>query len=58
MSGQTKIPVIFLIDIEPDAHFIGRQRPVSWPGYKKAVEFLEEARPRIQKATGSPAKFS
>ena len=55
--ASTKIPILFLIDVEPNRFFTDRRNPVPWLGYEKAFEYMKSARRRLSERTGSPAKF-
>lgn len=52
-----KVPIVVTVDIEPDAFFTDRNRPVPWSGYERVYEFLSSVRARLASATGLPAKF-
>ncbi len=53
-----KIPIIMLVDVEPDGFFIDRTKALPWKGYEAAYELFSGLRPRLENATGSKVHFS
>lgn len=57
-STPAKIPVIFLIDVEPDPFLVDRSDPEPWLGYEGIQVYLRSLRGRFEKATGSPVHYT
>ena len=55
---MTKLPVIFCIDVEPDARQVDPADNGSWAGFEATAEFFNDLRPCLEETTGAPAKFS
>lgn len=53
-----KIPVIMCIDVEPDAREIDPSERSDWDGFIEAYHFFDQLRPKLESATGAPARFS
>ena len=53
-----KIPIIFCVDVEPDPRQLSKDSREPWAGYEAMHAYLQEMRPRLEKATGSPVHFS
>lgn len=51
------IPLVFCVDVEPDARLVDRRSPDSWSGFERTSALLDAQRPRIEKATDAPARF-
>ena len=56
-AGGARIPVLVLIDAEPDGFFIGRTENGPWYGFERAVEVMTELRPVLSRHTGQEAHF-
>lgn len=57
INGNTSIPVIFNIHVEPELRVIEyKKKP--WLGYEDLHAFLFEKRPELEKATGKPVKYN
>lgn len=52
------LPAILCIDVEPDAFFVDRDRPVPWRGFEATAEFMAEFRPRLAALTDAPVHFA
>jgi glycosyltransferase involved in cell wall biosynthesis len=52
-----KVPVMVIVDMQPDEFFIDRKCPVPWTGYEAIYEFLKSARSKIARATGSAVAY-
>jgi hypothetical protein len=57
-STPAKIPVIFLIDVEPDPFLVNRFNPEPWLGYEGIQGYLRALRARFENATGSPVHYT
>jgi len=57
MPGADRIPVLLVIDVEPDGFFVDPDAPVPWHGFEQAWTWAQSARGRIAAATGVPAHF-
>jgi len=55
---DTKIPIIFCIDVEPDGFFVDRTKPVPWRGYEGACRYFVELREQFARVTHSPVHFA
>jgi hypothetical protein len=55
---MNKIPVVFCIDVEPDEREIERDGTKKWKGFEATFKALQDFRPRLEAATGSPVNFS
>ncbi|HKO96210.1 MAG TPA: hypothetical protein VJU86_04420 [Pyrinomonadaceae bacterium] len=55
---KQRIPVLFCIDVEPEDRKVHRHAPSDWLGVEECVEFFQNLRPRLAKATNSPVHFS
>jgi hypothetical protein len=53
-----RIPVILLIDVEPDPFLVNRRDPEPWKGYEATYPYLAALRQPIADATGAPAHFT
>jgi hypothetical protein len=62
MSGSeehtSKIPVILIVDVEPDPFQVRRDAPEPWLGYEAIHPVLAKLRERFQDATGSPVHYT
>jgi peptidoglycan/xylan/chitin deacetylase (PgdA/CDA1 family) len=52
-----KIPVVICIDVEPEDRETGRGSVSDWAGVDETIEFFSALRPRLELATGAPARF-
>lgn len=52
-----RIPVLVIVDVEPDERQPLPGTVVSWQGFDKAWDLLSDLRPRLAAATGTPASF-
>jgi hypothetical protein len=52
------IPAVLCIDVEPDARETDRHSRDDWRGFEAMCDALDELRPRLERATGAPARFS
>ena len=52
------MPVIMCIDVEPDAREIDAFDRADWVGFVTAYHFFSQLRPKLEAATGAPARFS
>lgn len=57
-SGDRKIPVILLIDVEPDPFLVNRFDPEPWKGYEATYPYLSSLRSRFEEETGSPVHYT
>lgn len=55
---DSKIPVILLIDVEPDPFLVNRADPEPWEGFEATHPYLSSMRYRLEEATGSPVHFT
>ena len=54
-AGLPPIPILFLIDCEPDLREIPRGRALPWSGFERFHDFIASRRPDMAQATGQPA---
>jgi len=52
------VPVLVLIDVEPDGFFVGRTENVPWTGFERAVDVMADVRAALVRATGREAHFT
>lgn len=57
MRGAERIPVLLVIDVEPDGFFVDPDARAPWQGFEQAWTWAQSARLRIAEATGAPAQF-
>jgi hypothetical protein len=57
-TTPAQIPVVLLIDVEPDDFFIDRDEKVPWTGFERALEIMADLRPRLAHKTGHDAHFT
>jgi len=55
---KNKIPIIVMIDVEPDGFFIDRNKPLPWKGFEGLCPFFSDWRKSLEQATGEKAHFS
>ncbi len=55
---QAPIPVIMIIDVEPDGFFVSRDEPVPWAGYETVHQVFHAFRPLWSAKTGAPVHYS
>lgn len=60
LTGSTpaRIPVILLVDVEPDPFLVDRFNPEPWLGYEGTQVYLRALRTRFEEATGSPVHYT
>lgn len=56
--AEPRLPVVICIDVEPDDLHPRRGSREPWHGFLAAHSFFSAARPRLEKAPGSPVRFS
>jgi hypothetical protein len=53
-TSRPQVPVLLLIDVEPDGFFIDRTEKAPWSGFERAMEIMADMRHLLaQKTTGS-----
>jgi hypothetical protein len=57
MGGADRIPVLLVIDVEPDGFFVDPDARLPWRGFEQAWTWVQSARRTIAAATGAPAQF-
>ncbi len=55
---SVQVPLILLIDVEPDDRAPARRGDKSWPGIDRVFRYVRRLRPRLEEATGAPVHFS
>jgi hypothetical protein len=55
--GDALVPVLVLIDVEPDGFFVERTDTSPWTGFERSVEVMDEVREVLARRTGRPAHF-
>ena len=55
---SSKIPVILVVDVEPDPFLMRRDVPEPWLGYEAIHPYLAKMRERFEDATGSPVHYT
>lgn len=53
-----RIPVLVMIDAEPDGFFIRRTDAAPWAGFERAVEVMTDARVMLARRTGRDPHFT
>lgn len=51
-------PVIICLDVEPDERELDGNATDNWKGFEETAKFFVNLRPRLERATGTPVKFS
>ena len=57
MTGTQTLPVVFMMDVEPDERVV-RSTSARWPGFESAAGFLQKHRAELEDATGRPVHFN
>jgi peptidoglycan/xylan/chitin deacetylase (PgdA/CDA1 family) len=57
-SRPRRLPIVFCIDVEPEARAIETETPLDWDGFEQVHRILADLRPRLAAATGRPVHFS
>jgi len=57
-TTQPQVPVLLLIDVEPDGFFIDRNKKAPWTGFERALEIIADLRPMLAQKTGRNAHFT
>ncbi len=57
-TTRPQVPVLLLIDIEPDGFFIDRHKQAPWLGFERALEIIADIRPRLAQKTNRSAYFT
>ena len=52
------VPVLVVIDVEPDGFFVGRTENVPWSGFERAMDVMADVRTALARATGREAHFT
>jgi len=52
------VPVLILIDVEPDGFFVGRTENVPWSGFERALDVMADVRAALGRATGRDVHFT
>lgn len=52
-----QIPVLLLIDVEPDEFFVDRAAPGRWPGFERGVLWTAALRAQLARAGRPPPRF-
>jgi hypothetical protein len=56
MDGR--VPLIWCVDVEPDAHVYDPDHPSPWDGFEAIADGSDRLRDRLSRLTGEPARFS
>jgi hypothetical protein len=56
--NDAHVPLIWCIDVEPDARIIDRRAPEPWRGFEQTVTVMRELRPWLGEVTGRTPHFS
>jgi len=54
--SAARIPILLCVDVEPDAREVGDDE--TWAGVEMTLARAHDARERLQRATGEPARFN
>ena len=57
-ADDSKIPIILLIDVEPDPFLVNRSDPEPWKGYEATYPYLTSLRYQFEEATESPVHYN
>lgn len=57
-AAEGCIPILILIDCEPDLREVPPDDPRPWTGFERYFEFMAESRARLSAATGQPVRFN
>jgi hypothetical protein len=55
---RTEVPVVFCIDVEPDARVFDRGAPRPWLGFERFLQRLPALRRRLSEVSRAPAAFT
>jgi hypothetical protein len=58
ITTQPQVPVLLLIDVEPDGFFIDRTKKAPWAGFERALEIMADLRPLLAQKTSRTAHFT
>ena len=56
-NNERLVPILFIIDVEPEEFFIDRNVKERWYGWEKARDASDAFRERMERATGRPVNF-
>ena len=57
-NPNSRCPIIFCVDLEPDDGSIGHGRPTAWRGFEIISELFLTLRPQLTSVTGAPVHYS
>jgi len=57
-TTRPRVPVLLLIDVEPDGFFIDRNDKAPWLGFERAAEIFADLRHRLAQKVGRSAHFT
>jgi hypothetical protein len=57
VADDARIPVLVMIDVEPDGFFIDRTKKLPWTGFERAVDVMAEVRALLSRHTRRDAHF-
>src|SRR5436190_22688751 len=57
-TGRDEVPIVVLVDAEPDGRSLDRSDEGAWKGFERLVELLPALRERLAVATGAPAALT
>lgn len=52
------VPIVLLVDVEPDGFFVDHDTRALWSGFERGLEIMAELRHQLAEATGRPARFT
>lgn len=55
---EGKIPVILLVDVEPDPFLVNRADPEPWRGYEMTQPYLSALRSELERSTQAPVRYT
>lgn len=58
MDNARQVPVILMVDVEPDLRDFHISNKSHWSGFEWLIGYVKEQRPQFEEATGSPVHFS
>lgn len=57
-TTRPQVPVLLLIDVEPDGFFIDRNKKAPWSGFERAMEIIADIRHMLAQKTSRSAHFT
>lgn len=56
-TSSDRLPVLLVIDVEPDDFFVARDTTERWPGFERGVLWTEDLRAQLRRTAGESPRF-